>query len=72
MGTIIVCDGGCGAQSPDPKTRLHDANHWLRIRAAKNLDFERRWKGDDLLFCDACKPRVIAALAPLTQDQPHD
>lgn len=26
MGTIIVCDGGCGAQSPNPTTGLHTAN----------------------------------------------
>lgn len=25
MATIIVCDGGCGAQSPNPRTGLHDA-----------------------------------------------
>ena len=64
MATVIICDGGCGAQSPDPKTRLHEANHWLRVRAEDNHRWQRASEHDDLLFCKSCSARVKAALQP--------
>jgi hypothetical protein len=64
MATIIVCDGGCGAQSPDPKTRLHNANGWLRVRSDVNTRFRYGDRWNDKLFCDACSPRVIKAMEP--------
>ncbi len=62
MATVIICDGGCGAQSPDPKSGLHEANHWLRVRTGENRSFERVSKYDDLLFCKSCSPRIVTAL----------
>ena len=70
MSTIIVCDGVCGAQSPDPKSRLHVANNWLTVRAGKALEFRDLDRFDDKLFCKACAPRVLAALGPL-KDNGH-
>ena len=60
MSTIIVCDGGCGRQSPDPKTRLHVANNWLRARVGS-----RHHEASEYQFCDACAPRVLEALQPV-------
>lgn len=65
MATVIVCDGGCGAQSPDPKSHLHEANHWLRVRSGTNVDFELFGEYDDKLFCKSCAVRVTKALAVL-------
>ena len=62
--TILVCDGGCGAQSPDPATRLHEASNWFRVRAEINARFERVSAHNDLLFCRKCSPSVVAALEP--------
>lgn len=62
MATIIVCDGGCGAQSPDPKTKLFVANNWLTVRAGYRRAFEELGKHGDRQFCDKCAPRVIAAI----------
>lgn len=62
MATVIICDGGCGAQSPDPATRLHIANHWLRVRTRTNRDWDQASGCDDLLFCKSCASRVEAAL----------
>lgn len=62
MATIILCDGGCGAQSPDPFTRNHVANQWLRVRAEKNTRFDHAHESDDKLFCDTCAVPVKAAL----------
>ena len=61
MSTIIVCDGGCGAQSPD-KSGLYVANHWLTVRAGPALKFERLGKYDDKVFCDDCAKRVTDAM----------
>lgn len=66
MAMIIVCDGGCGAQSPNPRTGLHDANSWLIVRAIRSRAlFDRAYPGDDQRFCAACAPRVLEALEPL-------
>ena len=62
MATVIICDGGCGAQSPDPATRLHVANDWLRVRTRTNRYWDQASEHDDLLFCKSCAPRVEAAL----------
>lgn len=62
MANVIVCDGGCGAESPDPGTGLHEANHWLRVRAAINVEFERVFERDDKMFCKNCCVRVREVL----------
>ena len=69
MATIITCDGGCGAQSPDYTVKRggpHVANGWLRVRAASNVRFREDWDHDDKLFCDTCAKRVREALRPTT------
>lgn len=68
MATIIVCDGGCGAQSPDYTVKRggpHVANGWFHVRAGHKRAFERLNEHDDKLYCDACSPRIIAAMKPL-------
>ncbi len=65
MAYLTTCDGGCGAISPDPKTRLHVANRWFVVRAGyRHEGFARQDERDDKLFCKACAQRVIAALQP--------
>lgn len=64
MATILVCDGGCGAQSPDPQSGSHVGNNWLRVRAEINHRFKDGERWDDKLFCKACTERVGAALKP--------
>lgn len=68
MATVFICDGGCGSQSPDPKSGLHEANHWLRVRTGENHRFERVSDYDDLLFCKLCEPRILAALTPAAKE----
>jgi len=70
MATITVCDGGCGAQSPDAKARggPHVANHWFRVRAHSNIDFDRRSPHDDKLFCKTCETRIRRTLGDRHDD----
>ena len=67
MAEIIRCDGGCGLESLDPVTRLHEANHWIRVRYDKNMDFSERYKANDKLFCGRCFSRVEAAMRPVVK-----
>lgn len=62
MATITVCDG-CGRQSPDPKTGLFIANHWLQVRSASAADFDRAPACHDRLFCGDCEAAVEAAIS---------
>lgn len=69
MARIIICDGGCGAQSPDRATGLHDANRWLHVRAWHGHQNEPS-EYDDKLFCINCAGRVLTALCPQPKDTP--
>lgn len=62
MATITRCDGGCGAESPTPSG--HVANHWIKLRARKNQDFEKPSETEDKIFCSACWDRVADAMRP--------
>lgn len=62
MATILVCDGGCGAQSPDPKSRLHVANGWLKVRAGYPRAGDELSKHDERIYCRDCAARVIEAM----------
>lgn len=62
MATFIKCDGDCGRESPDPKTGLHIANQWLRVRAAKNTEFPKH-EHRDRYYCDDCARPVRECLA---------
>lgn len=67
MATIIICDGGCGAQSPDYVNRSygpHVANGWLKVRAGRPRAGAELSSHDEKLFCNKCAPRVLAALEP--------
>jgi hypothetical protein len=55
MADLIRCDGGCGAESPDPKTRLHVANHWMKI-LVKTKD-ESMWRRHCL--CGDCAKKNV-------------
>lgn len=73
MATIITCDGGCGAHSPDYSVRRggpHVANGWLRVRAEKRLRFDEGGEHSDKLFCESCEPRILAALKPIQPANP--
>ena len=74
MATIIICDGGCGAQSPDYNVTRggpHVANGWLRVIAGRRKAFDLAVSADEAkLFCDACAPRIEAAMNPNTGRQP--
>lgn len=61
MKTYIVCDGGCGTQSPNPKND-HEANHWLRVRSGANTGFDRLSPFNDKIFCDSCSVPIRQAL----------
>ncbi len=56
MAIIIVCDGGCGAQSPDPKTGLFVANKWYKIKIESPAGEYRR--EPELIFCGECLKRI--------------
>lgn len=62
MAKNIFCYGGCGAVSPDPKTGLHEANHWLRVQHATALYFTNQRKSDARMYCKKCGQLVIDAL----------
>lgn len=64
MATIIVCDGGCGAQSPDPKSGLHVANKWFEVLAGYPRAGDRLDRHEKKQFCENCAPRVRDALKP--------
>lgn len=67
MATLIVCDGGCGAHSPDfvnHRRGPHIANGWLKVRAGRPRAREELSKWDEKVFCDECAPRVLDAIAP--------
>ena len=66
MATLIVCDGGCGAHSPDytVKGGPHIANGWLKVRAGRPKYPRDLSEADEKVFCDNCAPRVLAAIEP--------
>lgn len=62
MASVYFCDGGCGAASPDRKTKLYVENGWLRVRFGKNSGFDSLSKYEDKLFCDKCAKAVKSAI----------
>lgn len=59
MAEIIRCDGGCGAESPDPKTKLHIANSWMNIIVSPENN--GRWKRHRL--CPGCAKKNVFLVA---------
>lgn len=55
MAEVIRCDGDCGAESPDPKTGLHEANNWMNILVSRQND--GRWQRHRL--CPNCAPKNV-------------
>lgn len=68
MSTITVCDGKCGAVSPNPETGLHEANHWLVVKALRK--YGSPYVDDKGIYCRECAHRVLAAMAPLDTPLP--
>lgn len=62
MATILVCDGGCGAQSPDPQTRLYVANGWLKVRAGYPPAGDEMTRHDEHIYCRQCAGPIITAM----------
>ena len=61
MATVIRCDGGCGAESPDPEKGLHVANQWMNLLVnAKNS--RRGWLRFRL--CQNCADKLALPSAP--------
>lgn len=63
MATIIVCDGGCGKQSPDVE-KLHIANHWTQVWHSSDPLNRRPPAFPQKIFCDECWLRVTKAFHP--------
>jgi len=55
MAEIIRCDGGCGRESPDPKTGLYEANNWMNLVVSRNNKGD--WRRHRL--CPDCARRNV-------------
>ena len=67
MAKLILCDGQCGAVSPNPETRLHEANHWLEVEAKRE---HGGWVHQKRIYCRECAHRVLNAMEPLSKPLP--
>jgi hypothetical protein len=56
VAEIIRCDGGCGAESPDPKTKLYVANHWMTLIIQREGG-DKQWHRH--LLCENCAKKNI-------------
>lgn len=56
MADVIRCDGECGKESPDPKTGLHEANHWMTL-IVRPLGGGDRWRKHRL--CPDCAKKNV-------------
>lgn len=61
MATIIVCDGGCKAQSPDAEG-LHVANEWIAIEV--RVYGRAPGPQPEKIFCETCWARIKQAMQP--------
>lgn len=61
MANIIRCDGGCGAESPDPKTKLYVANRWMNLLVNRK---NRRGGWERFRLCENCANKIALPSTP--------
>jgi len=67
MAEITCCDR-CGAMSPNPVTKLHDANRWMHLHGqiGREPDAFKRSPDWKRVYCEACWEVIGAATTPVS------